>query len=67
MGASGRIMVSKKCVRCGAYFAGDLDGDYTCPRCQASGPPRLRPAEVESRPPRAPAPGPAGKSSSQAA
>ncbi len=61
-------MVSKKCVMCGAYFAGVLDGDYTCPRCQASGVPRRSADWYAVAPPdETPAPAPQKKSSSQAA
>ncbi len=64
-------MVSKKCVICGSYFAGELDGDYTCPRCQAAGPLRYAAGgRAAAAPPAAPdAPPEPGKqrSSSQAA
>jgi len=30
-------MVSKQCVVCGDYFAGELNGDYSCPACQRMG------------------------------
>lgn len=37
-------MVSKQCVVCGEYFAGELNGDYFCPACQQAGvTQRLRP------------------------
>ncbi|HEY8055865.1 MAG TPA: hypothetical protein VIE13_08130 [Terriglobales bacterium] len=37
------MAVTKQCAGCGEYFAGDFDGDYTCPRCRAAGTMRRRP------------------------
>lgn len=41
--------VHKRCALCRDYFAGELDGDYTCTTCRAS-------ANLDPQPPMDPPP-----------